>query len=340
MIVGLWSASQPERAVLAQAGRTRRVPSEGRAITPETIFDLASLTKVLATWGLAATLIDRGWLKFETPLEALIPNPSYRGVTIEHLLSHTAGLVWWIPLWERLREVPVAERRALARKLVLDIAPEHRPGERAVYSDVSFWILGYALEEAAGMPFGEAVETLVWDRLGLDGLHFRPVDRPVASARDERVAATEDSAWRGGVLQGQVHDDNCWAMGGVAPHAGAFGTVTDVLGFARALFEGGFSRETLARSWARVAPPVGPAGCERTPGWDTPSGSNPSSGSRFSKRAVGHLGFTGTSLWIDPDARLAVTLLSNRVHPTRENQLIREFRPKLHDVIRSEFDTR
>jgi CubicO group peptidase (beta-lactamase class C family) len=342
MAAGLWSLRRPEQALVATAGRARQVPTEGAPITADTIFDLASLTKVLATWALAATLIDRGWLRFETPLAALLPNPAYRDITVEHLLSHTAGFVWWAPLWEQLRDaylpralhtVPIAERRAAARRIVLGLVPERAPGEEAVYSDISSLVLSYALEQAAGMSFERAVRSLVWDRLGLEGLHFRPVDRAPADARDERVAATEDSAWRGGVLQGQVHDDNCWAMGGVAGHAGAFGSVGDVLGFARATFEGAFGRETLARSWRRMARP---AGCSRTPGWDTPSGPRPSSGSLFSARTVGHLGFAGTSLWIDVDAGLAIALLTNRVHPSRENQKIRDFRPRLHDWFRAE----
>ena len=135
------------------------------------------------------------------------------------------------------------------------------------------------------------------------------------------------------MLQGQVHDDNCWAMGGYAGHAGVFGCAEDVLRFAARLLGGFFPKEILGALWTRVALPVG---CERTLGWDTPSGLLSSAGKKASARMVGHLGFTGTSLWIDPVEGWAVTLLSNRVHPSRDNQKIRSFRPVFHDTLAEE----
>lgn len=183
------------------------------------------------------------------------------------------------------------------------------------------------------MSLDRAVEDLVWRPMGVKGAYYRKVDRSPLEGREERVAATENCPWRGAVIQGQVHDDNCWAMGGVAGHAGAFGTVMDVLRFASRWCTGFFVAETVSRAWTRV---VAPTGCSRTLGWDTPSGESPSVGRLFSQRSVGHLGFTGTSLWIDPDAELAVTLLSNRVHPSRDNIAIRAFRPKIHEAIRAD----
>lgn len=170
--------------------------------------------------------------------------------------------------------------------------------------------------------------------MGVQDAFYARVDRSVEKGRLDLVAATEESVWRGGVLQGQVHDDNCWAMGGYGGHAGAFGSVQDVLHFSKMLMGGFLSRETLNVTWTRVSRPLG---CERTLGWDTPSVGS-SAGQCFSKNSVGHLGYTGTSLWIDLDAELAVCLLTNRVHPIRENEKIKTFRPRFHDAIRIDFE--
>lgn len=352
MVAGLWHARDPDTIRVAAVGKRRVFPYElpELPMLPETVFDLASLTKIMATSSLAATLVDRHWITWDTLLGAILPRANWPGVRLRHLLSHTAGFVAWAPLWERLRDrfadmplqhVPVADRQRAMRELVFEIAPDVKPGTQAVYSDISFLLLGFALEEVTGLPLDQAVQRFVWHPMGLETAFFRHVvDEPVRGRREE-IAATEESPWRGGLLQGQVHDDNCWAMGGYGGHAGAFGTVRDVLQFARVLYpawplrgsagaSGFLSRETLRAAWTPVTEPKG---CSRTLGWDMPSGDEPAAGRFFSSSSVGHLGYTGTSLWIDPEAGLAVTLLTNRVHPTRENMLIRAFRPKFHDAL-------
>jgi CubicO group peptidase (beta-lactamase class C family) len=348
MVAGLWDVREPGAIHVAAAGKRRVFPPQLPALPmlPETVFDLASLTKIMATATLAATLVDRRWISWNTPLGAILPQANHPGVELRHLMSHTAGFIAWEPLWERMRakfgdvplpHIPVAERQRAMREIVLALKPEVAPDERALYSDIDFLLLGFALEEVAGLPLDGAVRRFVWEPMGLETAFFAHVDDDPVRGRREDVAATEESAWRGGMLQGQVHDDNCWSMGGYAGHAGAFGTVRDVLQFARALYPGlsgqaGFlSKETLHAVWTRV--PL-PPGCSRTLGWDTPSGDEPSAGRYFSKKSVGHLGYTGTSLWIDPEAGLAVALLTNRVHPTRDNNLIRAFRSKFHDALR------
>lgn len=359
MVAGLWRAEAPDTIQVAAVGKRRIFPHELPALPmlPETPFDLASLTKIMGTATLAATLVDRRWISWDTPLAAILPQANWAGVELRHLLSHTGGFIAWAPLWERLRDhfgdmplyhVPVEERQRAVRELVFKLAPEHKPGVEARYSDIGFLLLGFALEEVTGLPLDEAVKRFVWEPMGLETAFFRHVSDEPVRGRRESIAATEESPWRGGLLQGQVHDDNCWAMGGYAGHAGAFGTVRDVLQFARALYPsypsrwstgvGGFlSRETLRAVWTPVTQPWG---CSRTLGWDTPSGEESSAGRGFSPGSVGHLGFTGTSLWIDPEAGLAVALLTNRVHPTRENALIRAFRPKFHDALRSSLNSR
>ncbi|MGK5081856.1 serine hydrolase domain-containing protein [Bdellovibrionota bacterium FG-1] len=356
-VAGLWDVRRPDEIQVAALGQRRVFPSELEALPMETstIFDLASLTKIMGTATLAAVLVDRGWISWNTPLDAILGGqggPSYRsypGVTLGHLLSHSAGFVAWRPLWEELREhfapaplyeISVKDRQKAMRELVFRIRPDRGPGEQVVYSDISFLLLGFALEEVTQLPLDVAIKRWVWQRMGLCEAFYRRVTTDASGSRLDRVAATEDSEWRGGVLQGQVHDDNCWAMGGYAGHAGAFGTVRDVLQFARALYPrpgvaGFLSPETLKAVWTPISEPVGAC---RTWGWDMPggmpTGSDSSVGKLFSRRSIGHLGFTGTSLWIDPDAGLAVTLLSNRVHPSRDNIRIRLFRPRFHDAIR------
>jgi len=343
MVAGYWRLQDPDRIHVYASGAKRQVPSV-QPMSVDTAFDLASLTKIMATAALTAVLVDRRWLNWDTRLQAILPEFCSPEITLGHLLSHTAGFVAWRPLWENIRSqflphelhaVSVEKRQQAMRELVLEIAPEVEPGQRCLYSDISFLLLGFALEKITQMPLDRAVQEHVWNSWGLDTAFFRRVTQYVQQAPLDHVAATENCPWRGGVLQGQVHDDNCWAMGGYAGHAGAFGTIRDVLHFARGLLNGEWiSRSTLQQSW--VSTSLG-----RTwGGWDTVSLTGSSTGQYFSNRSVGHLGFTGTSLWIDPDAELAVALLTNRVHPSRENNKIREFRPLFHDAIRKDLEAR
>ncbi|HTL12229.1 MAG TPA: serine hydrolase domain-containing protein [Bdellovibrionota bacterium] len=347
-VMGLWEAREPGVCRLAAVGSRRIVPS-AQPMEERTPFDLASLTKVLATALLTARSVERGLLSWDTPVQSVLPQfSSGSGIRIRHLLSHTSGQPAWKPFYETIRDrlgegatgtrglekVSIARRQSLMRELVLAVEPEAKPGAKAVYSDLAFLTLGFVLEEIWKMPLDRAVEHGVWNPLGAD-LRFFRVDRGVEAGRRPEYAATEDCPWRGGVLQGQVHDDNCWSAGGYGGHAGAFGDAAAVLTVAAGLHEGAFlSHSALSRMWTRVDEPPG---CERTYGWDTPSGDMPSCGRHFSPTAtVGHLGFTGTSLWIDLRAGIAVTLLSNRVHPTRENERFKPWRPRVHDALRED----
>ncbi|OFZ56425.1 MAG: hypothetical protein A2428_15755 [Bdellovibrionales bacterium RIFOXYC1_FULL_54_43] len=334
IVAGYWDFRQKNRIRALGLG-VRRVG--GAPIDVETFFDLSSVTKVFATATLAAVLVDRGWISWDTPLRSILPEYPHSGIELRHLLSHTAGLPAWEPFWEKLRSrftprelyrVSIRERQSAMRELVFSVPPGASPGERAVYSDLSFLLLGFALEQVTGMPLDQAVRKFVWDPMGVRDAFYRRVNRRAESAVLEQVAATENCPWRG-AIQGQVHDDNCWAMGGYGGHAGAFAKIRDLLQFARSLMTGFLSSETRRAAWSRVS---SPAGCLRTLGWDTP-GAVETSARGLSDRSVGHLGFTGTSLWIDPERGLAIALLTNRVHPTRENIKIRAFRPRFHEVL-------
>ncbi len=338
-VAGLWDARDPDRFQILAQGSRRVTPSE-QGISLDTVFDLASVTKVFGTAALAARLVERGWITWETPVSALLPQFSHGEIKIKHLLSHTAGFAAWAPFWEQIREkfsgqdllrVAIADRQRMMRELVLASVPEVAVETRALYSDLSFLILGFALEEATGLPLDVAVKRWVWAPMGIEGAFYRRTFGTLETLQD--VAATELSEWRGGVLQGQVHDENCWTMGGYGGHAGAFGRAEDVLRFARALCLGFFSPQTLRAMWTRVSRP---SGCERTLGWDTPSSEGSSVGRLFSQASVGHLGFTGTSLWIEPEKGIAAVLLSNRVHPSRENIAIRTVRPLFHTALRED----
>ena len=337
MVAGLFDTRNPERAWAGSA-----------ACELETVFDLASITKIISTATLAALLVERGSLRWDSEVSNFFQRPHLQGIQVRHLLSHTAGFVAWKPFWEELRtafgaaadaqilaDVPVAERQAKMRSIVLDVLPEAKPGERCVYSDVSAMIMGFIIEEVTGLPLDQAARTLAWQPLGLEGLSFHRTDSKGSHLVIPTVAATEQCPWRKRTLQGQPHDDNCWAMGGYGGHAGVFGSVRELLHFASRLFDGAISPQILREMWTRVQMPPG---CERTLGWDTPSGPSSSVGRYFSSRTVGHLGFTGVSFWMDLEAGMAVCLLTNRVHPTRENNLIRDFRPRFHDAIRAEWN--
>jgi CubicO group peptidase (beta-lactamase class C family) len=254
------------------------------------------------------------------------------GVTVRQLLSHCSGWPAWQPYFERLRQHPDAERRQrLAQMLAAEplMAP---PGSAALYSDLDYLALGLVVENISGERLDRFVRQEIYQPLEIDDLFFNPLNAPPLP-RD--YAATERCPWRGGVLSGAVHDDNAYVLNGVAGHAGLFGTARAVFTLLQALlsaYRGETHSDLLAPDlvrafWRRS----GDSGW--TLGFDTPSVQASSSGAFFSPNSVGHLGFTGTSFWMDLDRQIAIILLTNRVHPSRSNEKIRAFRPRIHDAI-------
>ncbi len=331
--VGFWSLAAPEDRFAFFEGRRRIHPSE-QPLLSSTPFDVASLTKVLATASLFARCVDRGWVKWEEPVAKFLPSADSR-LRFSHLLSHTSGLPAWKPFFElmirdfgtpELHRFSVAERQSKMKEWVLATPLEEEPGKRCLYSDLGFMMLGFALEVLLNAPFDELVRKYVWQEMGLDSTFFFRTDQAPSALQQEEFAATEDCPWRKTVLQGQSHDDNVWAMGGYGGHAGAFSTTDDILKHLQQLRSGYLSTKILHAMWA----PWQQSG--RTLGWDIPSPKS-SSGRFFSEKSVGHLGFTGCSLWIDLAKGFAITLLANRVHPSRENLKIKDFRPLLHDAL-------
>jgi CubicO group peptidase (beta-lactamase class C family) len=331
-------------------GLAARVPHDEPADL-DTIYDLASLTKPLATVSAVLILVQEGRLALDQPvsrwLDELAGAP-VGGATLAHLLNHSAGLPGWRPLYEQVSQAAEADPTragvAAVRKLVVELigreAPVYPPGSRSLYSDLGFILLGMIVERAADRGLAEWCEERIFKPLGAAPLFFagaRP-DLPAAEVDGRRIAPTEEDPWRGRLLRGEVHDENCAALGGVAGHAGLFGTAAAVAAVSGAWLRSYMRRDGLLRSdlvrlfvTRRAETP----GSSWALGWDTPSAPS-SSGQYFSPRSFGHLGYAGTSLWVDPDRELEVILLSNRVHPTRKNQAIQQFRPKIHDVIYEE----
>ncbi len=334
------------RVIFFEAFGLARLSPE-RAMTTGTLFDLASLTKPLATTVALMLLVQQTRLNLDQTLGSAIADFSgtnKKNITIRQLLSHTSGLPDYRPYYKGLVKLQPSERKGSLRALLLAERFIHEPGQACLYSDVGFMILEWLVEVTAKKPLDRLVEESVYGPLRLKHLFFITLNDAEGGGRvqllrpenDRLYAATEDCPWRGKVLDGEVQDDNAYALGGVAGHAGLFGTAQDVYGLLKELlnvYEGKpnsglfrrnvvqtfFGRQSDQGSWAL--------------GFDTPTRPDSSSGQYFSDQSVGHLGFTGTSFWVDLSKGVIVILLTNRIHPNRENERIKAFRPLLHDTV-------
>jgi CubicO group peptidase (beta-lactamase class C family) len=311
---------------LKALGRFTYEPSSPEA-TPASIFDIASLTKVVATTATAMVLYQRGLLDLEAPVAAVVPefggdDPRRNQVTLRMLLAHSSGLPAYEKLFLRAKNRQELLRAAFAVALAAD------PGSRATYSDIGFIILGVALERMADESLDRFCQREIFGPLGMANTAFNP---PVGWKTGIPPTADERD-FRGRVVQGEVQDENCSVLEGVAGHAGLFAAAEELAIFAHAMLGGGqpiFRPETVSLFTAREPSPSGTC---RALGWDTPS-SPSQSGKHFSARSFGHLGYTGTSLWIDPERQLSVTLLTNRTWPDCRNRAIQEVRPEFHNAV-------
>lgn len=338
----------------ACAGRLSTQPP-GEAVTASAIYDLASLTKPLATVTAIALLVQEGRCHLEDSVESFLPECAGAPIgaaTVWHLLTHSSGLPGWRGYYERLSPaatIPATEAaRVQARQALLpllrDEAPIYERGARSLYSDLGFMLLGLIVERCSGMPLNRFFDDRIVRPVGAGLLRFIPLEdlaavRQGVGAAHGGIAPTEVDSWRGRLLCGEVHDENAAALGGVAGHAGLFGTAESVLAVTGSWLRAYHGQSSVLDSAVvRVftAPQQRIPGSSWVLGWDTPSAPS-SSGQWFPSHAFGHLGYTGTSIWIDPDGELEVVLLSNRVHPTRKNDLIRAFRPMIHDLVWREY---
>jgi CubicO group peptidase (beta-lactamase class C family) len=295
-------------------------------VDEHTIYDLASLTKLLSTTWLCARAVRDGVVSLDE-----CPWPVWPNVRVRDVLAHRAGLPAWLPLYEDAaahRVLGLVEGRMRVESKARAVVAEHAPDTRTIYSDVGFIALGALVEKRIGERLDRAFRELT-PAHARGGARFLPIFEQGYVTPLSRVAPTERCSLRGRIVHGQVHDENAYAMGGIAGHAGLFGTVDDTallaLELLRALIDDAHRDHAVLRAFADT-PGERPLGFDRA----TLDGST---GGALSEHAVGHLGFTGTSLWIDrahPRGPATFVLLTNRVHPSRENNGIRELRPRFH----------
>lgn len=313
------------------------------AVRADTRYDLASVTKALFALG-ALSWAHRAGLSLDTPARTLWPESEGHpagDATLDQLLSHRSELAAWVPLFRETASheagTPEARARVLARLLA---EPIERNGRTVRYSDLGYITAGECITRASGLSLGALIEREVLAPLratrGALSVSYRPVREFVGRSADDSIAPTEQCAWRRGVVRGLVHDENAYALGGECGHAGLFGTARDLAIVGEACLrtlegdpsmEPWIARDVLA---AMTAPREG--GSHRL-GFDGKSPGPSSAGTLSSDRTFGHLGFTGTMLWCDPVARVSVALVTNRVHPTRENNAIRTLRPSVMDAV-------
>jgi CubicO group peptidase (beta-lactamase class C family) len=333
-------AGTHDRVLWSAAFGALTYDSSSPPTTPATIFDLASLTKVIATTTIAMRSVDSGMLRLDDPVRQWVSD--WRGedraeVTIRDLLAHCSGLTGYMPFFRDFTGRPEFQNAICALPL------EYVPRTRSIYSDLGFILLGFILEDAdarrralrgtPGTSDPAASLSAQFQRIASFFTSEPIAFKPPRAWRD-RIAPTEVDSWRGRLLVGEVHDENAWALGGVAGHAGLFGTAAAVGAFARAVLLTLTGEPILARAdtFREFITRTSIAGSSRALGWDTMLPTS-SCGTKLSRSSIGHTGFTGTSLWIDWERDLYIVLLTNRVHPQRSNDAIREVRPAVHDAI-------
>lgn len=336
----------------------RSLQPERSPMRIDTVFDLSSLTKPLATTVAVMMLMRDGKLRLDERVTRFFHNFGVHGkgyVTFRHLLAHCSGLAAWRPFYQRIAEVEkggkvnfMASRGAkeFVYEEIHRERPEYAPASSYVYSDLNFMLLGETVEQVGGVSLNRFCRDRIYRPLGLRATDF--IDISLVRTRrlepvPEMFAPTSFCPLRKRLLVGEVDDENAFAMGGVSGHAGLFSPAREVDRIAHELMRCHMGksdfipREIVREFWTR----------DKTVqkstwalGWDRPSAEYSSSGHHFSAEAVGHLGFTGTSIWIEPSRAISVVILTNRVHPRRDNQAIREFRPRIHDLVMEQFPAR
>jgi CubicO group peptidase (beta-lactamase class C family) len=341
-------AARAGRVFFEEAFGFRSLLPERQRMHVEDVFDLASLTKPLATTTALMLLVQERKLRLDDPVKAFLPElraGKNAGMTVRQLLAHCSGLPAWRPYYQDILEIDRREKRGFlgsrqAKKYVYDRVHAEElasaPGTNGVYSDIGFILLGEIVEAVTHLSLDQCCQQKIFAPLRLAKTFFVDLGARTKSPGRLTFVPTQNCLWRGRILCGEVDDDNAYAMGGVAGHAGLFSCIDEVhrlLVCLRKCYLGSdrwldplVLREFLSRNGAVE-------GWSYALGWDTPAAQTSSSGRHFSRTAVGHLGFTGTSIWWDLERDCHIVLLSNRVHPTRENDNIRAFRPYIHDLI-------
>ena len=343
---------QDGEVVYRKAHGYRSLEPERTPLSEDTVFDLASLTKPLATTVALMRFVAEKKVRLDDRISRFFPNFGTCGktaTTIRQLLSHSSGLPACRPYYEELRaqQQKVSRLATLGSQSARDFIyaqiqrekAEFEPGARASYSDLGFMLLGALIEDMSGTSLDQYCWNKIYRPLGLQAMGFINIEtlrQKKYETATEMIAPTERCPWRARILCGEVHDDNAYAMGGVAGHAGLFAPIDEVDRLVSTLVEchagaHPFLPAAVVRDFWTVNTAVSDStwAC----GWDTPSPQGSSAGEFFSSRSIGHLGFTGTSVWIDLERNIHIIMLSNRVHPRRDNDKITAFRPILHNAV-------
>lgn len=334
----------------------------------DTVFDIASLTQPVVTTALIMMMIDSGKLKLSDKVTRYVPGFGVFGkseITIRNLLDHSSGLIHWHPFYEEIVALSASSRMGiLASSTAKDYVYQqisrmglrNRPSSRQIFSDLGFILLGQIIERLVGAPLNKVAYKLLFQPLGMTSSSF--IDLPLLKrgaleAVPDMVAPTESCSWRKRILTAEVHDDNAWAMGGISGHAGCFSTAQDLHCFASSLLAAYHGQESFAsqRTVREFFYPWVHSGIEFAQyedsirqnfsqdshrwrfGWEGPNAENGMSEAGFSPFAIGHSGFTGCSLWLEPEAGIDIVFMTNRVHPSRNNKKILEYRPALHAAV-------
>ena len=333
------------KTLLFQAIGHRSLAPEPMPMRKETIFDLASLTKPLVTSLALMKLVDDEKVNLDQPLSDIFPKSllnDKKNLTLRLILSHSAGFTDWKPFYLDLVKYDPKERKKIIRDWIIQEPLAYEPGIECRYSDLGFMLLEWIIEKICERSLKQFLEEQFYKPLGLKNIFLGIQDFSHGTTQKE-FAATEDCPWRKRVIQGEVHDENAFAMGGYSGHAGLFGdarSVYSILNMLRAHYIGkkhDFIKQKIVREFFRKQEIV--KDCTWALGWDTPSPENSSAGHHFSSNSIGHLGFTGTSVWMDLEQEIMVILLTNRIHPTRNNDKLKAFRPILHDTVMEEYGT-
>lgn len=303
-----------------EAAGSRQIVPRRKPATKDTLYDVASLTKVVATTPAVMLLRDQGIWSLDDDVTDHVPIDAYKGITLRHLLTHTAGLIPYITFYDDVGSVDEALRRYAEDGIIA------KPGEERAYSDAGYMLLARAVEHASGASFDEFCRKRIFDPLKMKRTGFNP-----ANAWRDNCAATEHSEWRSGMIVGEVHDENAYAVGGVAGHAGLFTTAEDLAIFCRAVLSGGLFDPAVLEEMTRIGQvavyPWQGLGWELDP-WDTEK-----KGSLPARTVFGHSGWTGVSMWLDRETQFFVVLLGNTCHPTRKTRDNHTLRGIFHAAV-------
>lgn len=297
------------------------------------IFDLASMTKPLATTLSIMKLVSDGLIDLDTPISDILPVPrDKRRITLRMLLSHSSGLPAWKPYYLRLTEYPRIFRKDIIRKWILKEELVFSPGKDNLYSDLGFILLEWIIESIKGLEMRDFL-TGLYNLLNLERTFLA---HPEYKLKRQEFAATEFCLWRNRLIQGEVHDENAFSVGGYSGHAGLFSTANDIFVITKILLEHYYGKREDIFKKVIVEEFFRKQNKRWALGWDTPTRDNSSCGGLFSENSIGHLGFTGTSIWVDLQKDIVIIFLTNRICPTRKNEKIKQFRPLIHNTIMKE----